>query len=195
MEINILFLYASDLARFQGHFQSEIDESPDLPTLIARLLCFAIEKRCRRNLSRGYKQEAAVLTRVRGRIDVLTTISHDLLRRGAVACRYENHTVDTVRNRLVRAALSAVAPLVSDPALAHHCRMLANSLRQQGVSGIKPSRGELSADQIGRHDAEDRLMVSLAHLVFDLGLPTEGKRPPGAILAARGACLVMVGHG
>lgn len=169
----LLFLYASDLAQFQGRFQVEIEESPDLPELIARLLCFAVERRCRRNLSRGYKQEKAVLTRVRGGIDALATISHDLLRRGAVACRYENHTVDTVRNRLVRAALSALAPLVLDKALAHQCRRLANELGQQGVGGIKPSRGELSADQIGRHDAEDRLMVSLARLVFELGLPTD----------------------
>jgi 5-methylcytosine-specific restriction enzyme subunit McrC len=31
----------------------------------------------------------------------------------------------------------------------------------------------MSADHIGRHDSDDSLMVTLAHLVFDLVLPTE----------------------
>ena len=76
-----LFLYASDLARFKGQFGAEVENSPDLPTLIARLLCFSVERRLCRNLSRGYEQRDPVLTRARGRIDVLRTFSGDLLRR------------------------------------------------------------------------------------------------------------------
>jgi len=48
-----------------------------------------------------------------------------------------------------------------------------------GVGGMRPSRAEMAADQIGRNDAADRLMLSLSRLVFDLALPTElsGPRP------------------
>jgi 5-methylcytosine-specific restriction enzyme subunit McrC len=38
---------------------------------------------------------------------------------------------------------------------------------------VGPSRGEITADRIGRHDADDQLMVTLARIVFDLVLPTE----------------------
>jgi 5-methylcytosine-specific restriction enzyme subunit McrC len=75
----LLFLYAADLAKFHGRFDVDIEESPDFPELIARLLCFAVEQRLMRNLSRGYHRRAAVLSRVRGRIDVLKTFSGDLL--------------------------------------------------------------------------------------------------------------------
>ena len=51
--------------------------------------------------------------------------------------------------------------------------MLAGDLGRLGVSGVRPSRASIVPDQNGRHDADDRLMVELARLVFDLMLPTE----------------------
>jgi 5-methylcytosine-specific restriction enzyme subunit McrC len=87
--------------------------------------------------------------------------------------RFEEFTYDTPRNRLVRAALDALAAWVDDRVLAHECGRLARDLARQSVGWLKPSRAELSAVRIGRHDADDLLMVTLARLVFDLVLPTE----------------------
>jgi len=70
----LLMLYASDLTRERGVFNAITeDDINDLPGLIARLLANAVEHRLRRNLTRGYRRREMVLTRVRGRIDVLTT--------------------------------------------------------------------------------------------------------------------------
>ena len=81
------------------------------------MLCRKVERRIRRNLSYGYQSQEAVLGRVRGRIDLLNTERYraaaaagaGLLDRGKVACRFDELTVDTVRNRLVRAALEEVS--------------------------------------------------------------------------------------
>ncbi|WP_394440166.1 5-methylcytosine-specific restriction endonuclease system specificity protein McrC [Sphingobium naphthae] len=170
----LLFLYASGLAQFSERFEAEVEESPDLKSLIARLLCFAVEKRLRRNLSFGYRRRNEVLKRIRGRIDILKTVSEDLFRRGEVACRFDELTIDTPRNRLVRAALARLSSIILDDAdLSHHCRTLANDLGRVGVSGKEPTRSEMAADQIARHEGDDRLMVSLARAVFDLVLPME----------------------
>ncbi|WP_417423194.1 5-methylcytosine-specific restriction endonuclease system specificity protein McrC [Hoeflea sp.] len=169
----LLFLYASNLARFHGQHMAEVEDAPDFPSLVARLLCYAVDRRLRRNLSRGYQSREAVLPRVRGRIDVLKTYSHDLLNKGMIACRFEEFTFDTPRNRLVRAALDAMTARVDDAVLSHECARLAGDLGRQGVGGVKPSRAEMSADRMGRHDADDLLMVTLARLVFDLLLPSE----------------------
>lgn len=168
-----LFLYAADLASFLGRFDAEIEESPELPDLVARLLCHAVELRLRRNLSRGYRLRSEVLSRVRGRIEILRTERGQLLERGRIACSFEDHTLDTPRNRLVRAALEALSTRVSEPDRARSCRALATGLERLGVQRGRPSRPELTADPIGRHDAEDRLMVTLAEFVFELVLPTE----------------------
>jgi 5-methylcytosine-specific restriction enzyme subunit McrC len=169
----LLFLYASNLARFHGQHMSAVEDAPDFPSLVARLLCYAVDRRLRRNLSRGYQGRRAILPRVRGRIEILKTYSGDLLNKGMIACRFEEFTFDTPRNRLVRAALDAMAARVDDPVLSHECARLAGDLGRHGVGGVKPSRAEMSADRMGRHDADDLLMVTLARLVFDLLLPAE----------------------
>jgi len=170
----LLMLYASDLTRLRGVFDALVDDDlDDLPDLVARLLTGAVEHRRRRNLTRGYRHRDMVLTRVRGRIDVLTTEARQLISRGEVFCRFEEQTTDTPRNRLIRAALDLMARLVQGKDLAQRCRSLAADLARSGVSGLRPSRGEMAADQIGRNDAADRFMVALARLAFDLALPTE----------------------
>ena len=170
----LLMLYASDLTRVRGAFDAIVDENiDDIPDLIARLLTNAVERRLRRNFTRTYCHRQKVVTRVRGRINILTTESRQLLSRGEVFCRFEELTVDTPRNRLVRAALELMARLVQNKELIRQCRALASTLSRAGVGGSRPSRAEVAADQIGRNDAADRFMVALARLAFDLALPTE----------------------
>ncbi|MCB1355240.1 MAG: hypothetical protein KDK53_01635 [Maritimibacter sp.] len=181
-----LFLYAYDLARFQGRFEAEIEGSPDFRSLIARLLGHAVETRLRRNLSFGYRRREDTLKRVRGRIDILKTESQDLFRRGEIACRFEELTIDTPRNRLVRAALTLLGSRLDDANLAHRTKTLAGALGRAGVRGAMPSRAEMASDQIGRHEADDRLMVSLARAVFDLVLPTEQEGVRSLLKAQRG---------
>ena len=170
----LLMLYASDLTRVKGAFNAITDDDiDDLPDLVARLLADSVERRLRRNLTRGYSHREMVLTRVRGRIDILTTESRRLLSRGEVFCRFADLTIDTPRNRLVRAALDMMVRLVRSKELVHRCRSLTSSLARAGVGGVRPSRADLANDQIGRNDAVDRFMVALARLAFDLALPTE----------------------
>jgi 5-methylcytosine-specific restriction enzyme subunit McrC len=169
----LLMLYASDIARFSGRFDALIEEDlADLPDLVGRLLSQEVERRIRRNLSRGYRHREAVLTRVRGRIDLLVTATERLLDRGEVACRFDELTLDTARNRFVRAALERIARITSQD-VGHRCRNLAGDLGRAGVSGVAPSRAELARDRISRNDAEDRFMLALARLALDLALPTE----------------------
>ena len=170
----LLMLYASELFRHLGSTSVAVEDNPDdIPDLVAELLAHVIERRLRRNLSSGYRTREAIMGRVRGRIDVLATERHQLLARGMVACRFEDLTVNTPRNRFAKAALGAIARIVRRPDLSHRCRSLANSLKLLGVSGERPTPTELSTDRIGRHDADDRFMVAVAKLAFDLALPTE----------------------
>lgn len=176
----LLMFYASDLLRTTERALVDVERNPDaIADLVAELLARAVEERQRRHLSLGYRLRSADLSRVRGRIDVLRTERRQLLSRGAVACRFVELSVDTPRNRFVRGALEAVARLVARPDLRHRCRKLAVDMKALGVSGEMPSRTELGADRIGRHDAADREMLAAAKLAMDLVLPTEqaGPRP------------------
>lgn len=178
----LLMLYASDMFRMRGTDLVGREAMPDeLPDLVAKILARAVEKRQRRNLSRAYERRRAVLDRVRGRIDVLPTERRQLLKRGKVACRFEELTIDTPRNRYVRGALNQIAGLVREQDLAYRCRKLARELLSLGVRGDVPTRYQMSSDRFGRHDANDRFMVAAAKLAFDLALLNEsagGSRLP-----------------
>ena len=180
-----LFLYAYDLAKFRDRFDSDIEDSPNFKSLIARLLCHVVERRLRRSLSFGYKDQRENLTRVRGRIDVLRTESLRLLQRGEIACRFEEQTINTPRNRHVRAALTSLSESLDVKELVDRTRSIAGILERAGVAGQIPSRAELATDQIARHESEDKLMSSLAHAVFELILPTEHEGSRNLLRAQR----------
>ena len=183
----LLMLYASELYHELPPARSvDVEDDPDeLPNLVAELLTDAVERRMRRNLSFGYRRRRADLSRVRGRIDLLKTERRLLLQRGRVACSFDELTVDTPRNRFVKAALDLLTGIVRDTDLAHHCRELSLRMERAGVTGDPASyrsrqpREPLS--RLGRLAAEDRRMLAAARLAFDLTLPTED---PGAYLIA-----------
>ena len=171
----LLMLYASDLFRqLEASGDRSFEDNPDdLPDLLAEILAHEVERRLRRNLSYGYQFRHEVLGRVRGRIDLLQTETHQLLQRGLVACRFDELTIDTPRNRYVRSALEMISKFVRRKELAHRCRSLVGSLRRLGVVGERPGRQETSVARYGRHDAADRIMVDAARLAFEMAIPTE----------------------
>ena len=114
----LLMLYASDLFRVRGQDDLAYEDDPDeLPNLVTEILAHAVEKRQRRQLSLGYRRRNAVISRVRGRIDVLETTRRQLLSRGRVACRFDEFTPISVRrpgveirSRIVPRACSCILP-------------------------------------------------------------------------------------
>ena len=172
-------LYASELYRELPRARSvDVENDPDeLPNLVAEVLTHAVERRIRRNLSYGYRRRQADLNRVRGRIDLLRTERRQLLQRGRVACSFEELTVDTPRNRFVKAALNLLRGVVSKDEFKYKCRSLATSMERAGVTGDPAStnrgRPRTRLARVGRLGADDREMLSAARLAFDLALPTE----------------------
>ena len=178
----LLLLYASQLYReLPASRRVELEDAPDdIPHLVAEILTNAVERRLRRNLSHGYQRRWADLSRVRGRIDLFRTERRQLLQRGRVACVFDELTVDTPRNRYVKAALTHIAGVVSkranDSGLERRCRDLALRLERAGVAGhLDPRYAGKAAvlDNAGWVDAHERQMLAAASLALDLAIPTE----------------------
>ena len=171
----LLIFYASDLHRNDETSRKDVEENPDdLIDIVAEILCYHVEKRLRRNLSFGYQNKVATLNRVRGRIDLLYTESHQLLSKAEVHCRFAELTVDTPRNRYVRAALQYLTSLKQlDKERKHKYRMLAMQLEALGVGRQKPPNYGAKSERFGLHDSADRLMLYAADLAFSLALPND----------------------
>ncbi|MDA9515916.1 restriction endonuclease [Bradyrhizobium sp. CCBAU 11430] len=169
----LLLVYASGLAEFESQCGVGTDDDVELADILGRLLVRLVKRRLRTNLSRGYQRREAVIPRVRGRVDWLQTVSRQHLQRGRLACRFEELSFDTPRNRLVRSALIAIAGRVRDHAVAADCRRLGDDLGRLGIVASRPTQQEMSADTIGSHQSEDRFMINAARLAFEMLLPNE----------------------
>ena len=173
----LLLLYASRLYReLPDSRRVAVEDAPDdIPNLVAEILTHAVARRLRRNLSHDYQRRQDDLNRVRGRINLLRTERRQLLQRGRVACIFDELTVDTPRNRYVKAALRKLAGVVPDPELSRRCRTWAGSMERAGVSDPLHHLGrpEMPSLREARADADDRQMLAAARLAFDLSIPTE----------------------
>ena len=177
----LLLFYASRLYReLPQQRRVEIEKAPDeIPHLVAEILVNAAERRLRRNLSHGYQRRRADLGRVRGRVDFSRTERRMLQRRGRIACEFEALTVDTPRNRFVKAALEKTASHLDRTnghnGLAGRCRQLALRLLRAGVTGSLEARfvDAAARDSTGWMDAQERGLLSAARLAWSLYIPTE----------------------
>ncbi|WBP94038.1 hypothetical protein O6072_20250 [Mycolicibacterium neoaurum] len=174
-----LLIYASDmLTHLRTPEREKIlagDRDNDLIDAIAEVLVSEVEARLRRELTMQYRSRQADLTRVRGRIDHLRTTSRRLTDQGRIACRFEELSVDSPRNRFVASTLLSAAPALIRTDLAHRCRAAAFRMHRQGVTATSPSRVEMSRDQLGHHDTADRRMLDAAYLLRDMAIPTHAK--------------------
>lgn len=187
----LLLLYASELFKqLTKEERGDAEKRPDdLPELAAEILAREVERRLHRHLTHGWQPRAADLRRVRGRIDLRRTETRQLLQRGQIACRFDELTADTPRNRYVRAALLQASSELAAAAqsrrnalsgreskiadLARRCRSLARRLERLGVNGPKPPAYEVDAAHGRGFAADDRRMLGAARLVFELALPNE----------------------
>lgn len=171
----LLLLYASDFYASGANALDGIEDYPEqLPDLLGEILVASVSDRLKKPLTPAFAPTQSDLRRVRGRIDVLRTESHQLLSRGQVACRYEELTVDTPRNRLILSALRVLAPLVASKKLSRRCRADVRRLTSLGVSSVgarSTSRG--NTIRFSRNDSHDRAVLLAARLALELMLPSD----------------------
>lgn len=169
----LLMLYASELFASVEHKTRQTDKEctpDDLPNIIAEILVYFVRERLLRGLTQNYLSQEADLPRVRGRIDVLRTTGHQLLDRGIVACRFHEPTLNTPRNRLIKAALDRGAYLASGN-VAKKCRDYAALMFRLGVVGGLPDRNILSKEVHTINNQGDRQALAAAKLLLDMSMP------------------------
>lgn len=171
----LLMLYASRLYCANELLRNRaVEDNPDdLFNMVAEVLVTAMERRLKRSLGRQYRRRDATLTRVRGQIDVLATESRMLLAKGQLACRFDELTVDNLRNRVLRTALALAARNVGDHPLQQRARGLADVLTQYGVASRPATARDADRVVLGRNEQDDVEAVDAARLLLHMIIPAE----------------------
>ena len=168
----LLLLYASNLYRSLGkqqRIQLE-NNSEDLIKLAAKLYCDVTEK-LMRSLSCGYIQQTQILNRVRGKIDILATVRQHLLEKGRIQCQFEVLTIDTPKNRYIHAAAHTLLRLIEDEKLKIRCQKIISHFNTLKIG--QSTHYDFRADYFDRSGTQDRYLLTLCRLIFELAIPTE----------------------
>ncbi|MFT6909550.1 MAG: 5-methylcytosine-specific restriction enzyme subunit McrC [Oleiphilaceae bacterium] len=169
----LLMLYASEF-RYQAQaYAGSEDIDEHLADMVADVLCNQVLHRLRRQLSNGYRQTQAHLTRVRGRINTLETTRKSLLLQGKVACRFEELSINTPRNQYVAFALSKSLKVVRSPILKNKAKKLLEDYVGQGVTVGHFCAYRPLDDRFSRHELEDKKVIATAELMLNLALMNE----------------------
>lgn len=169
----VLMAYAFDLGTLRNQSLKAIDSNPnEVAEIIVRLLNQAVRRRLREGLAPGYEARKEVLRRVRGKINMLDTVAHQLIQSGQISCSFHELTFNTERNRYLLAALKKAAYLAEDSDTAATARSLARTLNAMGVE-FASQKDQRTPFVGGSFFRKDQAVMALAHLVINMALPAE----------------------
>ena len=183
----LLMFYASKLFKVThqtGRFDTA-KKPDDLPNMVAEILICEVNIRLRYGLNAELKRRQDDLTRVRGRIDHIRTMQRRLIQRGRIACKFDEFTIDTPKNRFVKAALHKVSQDVTELGLKRRCHKTAVALGKAGVSRIDMRTNRFGSGRVpnftSESNPEDKKMLAAAELAFSMEIL--GKEPGSSYLS------------
>ncbi len=172
--IYYLFCYAWDRFEQAKAIDVGAESSPDLPSLLARVLVTGVHHVVRRGLDRGYRPKVEELATVRGRIVLNDSIALQAQRVRRLACDFDELSHDVMHNRIIKATMLRLAKVSGlDPDLAHRLRVTSRNLSE--VGDIRLTQADFTRVQLHRNNAYYDFLLRVCRLAFDLMLP----RPDG----------------
>lgn len=175
-----LLLYAWDLVHWKGRWQAQAEAAPNLLGLLARVLVDSTRDLLRGQLGRSFGETRDEISGVRGRIDFSASLKRLSFEGGRAVCAFPVLSIDTLRNRVLRATLEC---LVGDPRLVvgakrevvtelqHELRAAVRAM--EGVTPIRLEAGHFNRIQLGPSDRAYTLPLNVCRLIYDLAMPTE----------------------
>jgi 5-methylcytosine-specific restriction enzyme subunit McrC len=170
--IYYLFLYAWN--RFSEGTRVDVgsDTSPDLPNLLARVLVSGVRRQLIRGLDKGYVEVVDELACPRGKFLLQDTVKQSSLASGRVVCQFDELRVDTLQNRILRAAIRRLH-LAPDIAAGLAAQLRRLEARLEGVTRVPLSPVLFRSLQVTRSHGQYGLLMDVCRLIMDLSLPDE----------------------
>jgi 5-methylcytosine-specific restriction enzyme subunit McrC len=173
-----MLLYAWRELRMRERWRAEAESAPTLDALLASVLADLIQQRFRIGLGRDYRENEGLIRGIRGRVDFAHSVKRQSFRRGQAYCRFEVYSPNVPKNQIVRSTLARLAVVGAfGPAkkyaeeLRHRLRRIVRDLDMADLVNLKPDL--IRREQLQRHDADYRLMLSICRLAAERQMPTE----------------------
>ncbi len=173
-----MLLYAWNEVVVKNQWAAEAESAPSLDALLALILAKLVQQRVRIGLGRNYTNEARLLRGLRGRVDFTESLKRLAFENGQAYCRYQIYSYNVPKNQIIRSTLARLVQMgqfgtdrKQADELRHKLRRLTRDL--DGVDLIELKAGSIRRQQIGRNDADYRLMLAICELLLQREMPTE----------------------
>lgn len=143
--------------------------STELVDLFAAVLCQGVEHIARRGLEQGYEVHEEELKGIRGRIDAAGSARRFLLHHGRAACQFDELTVNTLPNQIIKATLKLLEQV---PSLNKDLRTRVKNVRGalQGIDDIRFANQLLQTVQLHSNNKFYRFLLSVCKIVHSSAL-------------------------
>jgi 5-methylcytosine-specific restriction enzyme subunit McrC len=167
-----LLLYAWDQVG-DGEELPVLDEEPaHLHDLFAHVLAERVSRLLARGLDRQYREVQAVISGVRGKLDLTSTLKGNHLASARTHCRFDELQYDVLHNRILKATLRSLLALDLDARLRPRLRRLYQKL--DAVSDVRITRRDFGRVQLHRNNRAYDFALRLCRLIYGNLMIEEG---------------------
>ena len=168
--LNVYYLLCYAWGRVQERDTRRLAKLGGLETiqdLLGKVLAGGVSHLFRRGIDRGYKERREDLAGIRGKLALSETAKRALRERGRAACDFEELTVDTPPNRILRTSLHGL--LRRRVKLHDDVRSDVRSAyrRLDGVSRIRLTRKTFGQVQLGGNRRLYQFLLSVCRLLYE----------------------------
>jgi len=143
--------------------QTPITELVDLFTLV---LCDGVRHLARRGLEQGYDLREEELSGIRGRLNIADSLRRSLFSKGRAYCRFDELSVDTSANRILKATLVALLTVPElDRGLKKKAFTIVRSL--QGIQDVKLSHSLFKSVPVNSNNLFYHFLLSVCRLISE----------------------------
>ena len=143
-----------------------------LPELLAVVLTRGVSTLLRRGVDRGYVGRREEEPRIRGKLDVATTVKALSLLKGRAACEVSELEYDVLHNQILRSTLHALLQLDGfDRDVARDVWLVYE--RFPPVHLIRPTAGDFRRVQLHRNNWSYDFLLKVCQLLFDNLVPNQ----------------------
>jgi len=160
------FIYIASRSELSPRLSSEaaaVEPGFEFLDILCRWFIDAADRLVRLGLRQDYTEDIQELEEIRGRLQALETATEILKGRPVVSCTFDELSVDTPLNRIVRATCQRVARLegISDDSRRRARRI---AYRMDGIGPLRSTDRRLKPDRLTKSYIHS---LSLARLIFD----------------------------
>jgi len=147
-------------------------DSNELADLFAHVLTGGVTHLLRRGLEQGYAQVSEEIHGIRGRVNLLHSGRRMLLLHGRAACDYDEMSVDTIPNRILK---STIKSLAGRHEVDRNLRSELGKLYQMlcGISDVPLTRNSFRSVQFHGNNRYYKFLLSVCRLVCEAMLVGE----------------------